>query len=56
MKFASFWEESSGVAIRMASCSDPTGLLEKNSQLRCDGVSDERVAREGSLAIVEISK
>jgi len=40
----------------MASCSDPTGLLEKNSLLGCDSVSDERVTGEGSLAQVEISE
>jgi len=40
----------------MASCCDPTSLLEKNSLPRCDSVSDERVTGEGSLAIVEISE
>jgi len=55
-KLAWFWGESSRAAISMASCSDPTGLLEKNSLLRCDSVSDEGVPGEGSLAIVEISE
>jgi len=35
------------VAISTASCSDLTGLLEKNSPLRCDSVSNERVTEEG---------
>ena len=43
------------MANSMASCSNPTGLLEKNTLLRCDSVSDEQVTGEGSLAIVEIS-
>jgi len=42
--------------ISTASCRDPTGLLEKNSVLRCDSVCDERDTGEGSLAIVEISE
>jgi hypothetical protein len=44
------------VAISTASCSDPTGLLAKNSLLRCDSVSDDSVTGEGSLAIVEVSE
>lgn len=40
----------------MASCTNPTGSLEKNSLLRCDGVSSKRVAEEESVAIVRISK
>jgi len=47
---------SSQAAISTASCSDLTGLLAKNSLLRCDSVSDDRVTGEGSLAIVEISE
>jgi len=46
----------SQAAISTASCSDPTGLLETNSLLRCDIVSDKRVPEEGSLAIIAISK
>jgi len=56
MKFAWFWGASSRTAISTASCSDPRGLLAKNSLLRCDNVSDDRVTGEGSLAIVEISE
>ena len=56
MKFAWLWGASSRAAISTASCSDPTGLLAKNSLLRCDSVSDDRVTGEGSLAIVEISE
>jgi len=56
MKFTCLWRASSQAAISTASCSDLTGLLETNSLLRCDGVSDERVAVESSLAIVEISE
>jgi hypothetical protein len=44
------------VAISIASCSDPTGLLAKNSRLRCDSISDDKVTREGSLGRVEISE
>jgi len=56
MKYAWFWGESSRAAISTASCSDPTGVLEKNSQVGCDSLSDERVAGEGWLAIVELSE
>jgi len=56
MKFAWLWGASSRAAISTASCSDPTGLLAKNSLLRCDSVSDDRVTGDGSLAIVEISE
>jgi len=40
----------------MAACCNPTGLLAKNSVLRCDSVSDDRDTGEGSLAIVVISE
>ena len=56
MKFAWLWGASSRAAISTASCSDPKGLLAKNSLLRCDSVSDDRVTGEGSLAIIEISE
>jgi hypothetical protein len=56
MKFAWFQGASSRAAISTASCSDPTGLLAKNSLLWCDSVSDYRVTGEGSLAMVEISE
>ena len=46
----------SQAAISTASWSDPSGLLETNSLLRCDIVSDKRVPEEGSLAIIAISK
>jgi len=44
------------VAISMASCSDLLGLLEKNSLLRCDSVSDKMVTGEGLLVVLEISE
>jgi len=56
MKFAWLWGASSWAAISTATCSDPTGLLAKNSLLRCDSVSDDRITGEESLAIVEISE
>jgi len=56
MKFAWLLRASSQAAISKASCSDPTGLLEKNLLLRCHSVSDESVTREGSVAIVDISE
>ena len=43
------------MAISIASCSDMSGLLTKSSLLRCDGVSDNMVPGEGSLATVDIS-
>lgn len=55
MNCGCFRGESSGAVIYTASCSDPTGLLERNSQLRCGIASDRRVTGEGSLAIVEMS-
>jgi len=56
MRFAWFRWVTSQEGISTASCSDPTGLLEYNSLLRCDSVSDERVTGEGLLAIVKISE
>jgi len=56
MKFASLWGASSPAAISTASCSNQAGLLEKNSLLKCDSVSDERVTGERLLALVEISE
>jgi len=40
----------------VASCSDTTGLLKKNSLLRCVSVSDERDSGKGLVVIVEISE
>jgi len=56
MKFPWHWRENALATTFMASRCDPSGLLRKNSLVRCDGVSNERVTSERSLAIVLIAE
>lgn len=56
MKFAWFRGVSSQAEISMASCSEPSCLLEKKSQLRYHSIFNARVTREGLLAILAISE